>query len=508
MQSSTRIILNTGILYGKMFINIGIALFSTRLILNALGASDFGIFALVGGVIGALSFLNKAMASATQRFLSYNRGKGSAEMAKVFNTALILHVFIGLLFATILEIAGLFIFDGFLNIPVDRVSTAKFVFHCMVASTFFSVIAVPYDAIMNAKENMLIFALFSILESVLKLGIGIWLYYTPIDRLATYGLCMALMTVLCRTAKRVYSRLHYPESKLDFKKVDTSLMKEMGSYSGWVTVESVSHIAKGEGIPIILNLFFGTVVNAAYGVSTQVRQNIGFFSEMIFRASNPQLMKNIGEGNLQKGISISWTVCKFSYLLMAILSIPLIAKADLILHLWLKNVPENAVLFCQLILTSNLIIMLARGLNFLIDGIGKIRTYRLALSICNVLVFPLAYGMLKFGLPAYSVFGSIILSDILVVIARIYFANKYSGMGVWNFCKENLLRLIPITLVASAVAFSCSSLFQSEIVNLLVCVILSAAVLCISFMAFALNHDERNFTKEFIHKIWRKLGGK
>ena len=505
MQNSTRIIMNTGILYGKMFLNIGIALFSTRLILNALGASDFGIFALVGGVIGALSFLNKAMASATQRFLSYNRGKGAAEMAKVFNTALVLHVFIGLLFAVILEIAGLFIFDGFLNIPADRISVAKFVFHCMVASTFFSVIAVPYDAIMNAKENMFVFALFSVLESVFKLLIGIWLYYTPVDRLATYGLCMALMTVICRTAKRVYSRLHYPESKLSFQNIDTRLMRKMGAYSGWVTVESVSHIAKGEGIPIILNMFFGTVVNAAYGVSTQVRQNIGFFSEMIFRSSNPQLMKNIGEGNLQKGISISFTVCKFSYLLMALLSIPLIVKADFILHLWLKNVPENAVLFCQLILISNLIIMLARGLNFLIDGIGKIRSYRLILSLFNVLVFPLAYGMLKFGFPAYSVFASIILSDILVVVSRIYFANKYSHMGAWNFCKGNILRQLPVTVVAASLAFLSSDLFELEFVNLITSTLISSIALCSGFFTLVLDKSERAFAKNFFQKMIHKL---
>lgn len=506
MQNSTRIIVNTGILYGKMFITIGIALFSTRLILNALGASDFGIFALVGGVIGALSFLNKAMASATQRYLSYNRGKGHEQMAKVFNTALVLHIIIGLVFATILEIAGLFIFDGFLNIPVERIPVAKFVFHCMVASTFFTVIAVPYDAIMNAKENMFVFALFSVLESVLKLCIGIWLYYTPVDRLATYGLCMALMTVVCRTAKRIYSRMHYSESKMSLACVDKNLMKEMAAYSGWVTVESVSHIAKGEGIPIILNLFFGTVVNAAYGVSTQVRQNIGLFSEMIFRSSNPQLMKNIGEGNLAKGIQISFITCKFSYLLMALLSVPLIVKADYVLSLWLKNVPENAVFFCQLTLATNLIIMLARGLNFLIDGIGKIRAYRIALSIFNVLVFPLAYALLYFGFSASSVFASIILSDILVVAARIHFANKYSQMGVLTFIKATIFRLVPITLITVAVAYVSSEIVPNyDFLNLVICTITSSISLSALFYAGALNKEERTFTKNFIKKAIHKI---
>ncbi len=509
MQNSSRIIINTGILYGKMFINIGIALFSTRLILNALGASDFGIFALVGGVIGALSFLNKSMASATQRFLSYNRGKGPEQMAKVFNTAIVLHVLIGLLFAAILEVAGIFLFDGFLNIPAERISVAKFVFHCMVASTFFSVIAVPYDAIMNAKENMIIFSLFSILESIFKLAIGIWLYYTPVDRLATYGLCMALSMVICRTAKRVYSRLHYPESRLSFKNVDTKLMKEMGAYSGWVTVESVSHIAKGEGIPIILNIFFGTVVNAAYGVATQVRQNIGFFSEMIFRSSNPQLMKNLGEGNLQKGISISFTSCKFSFLLMALLSIPLIVKADYILELWLRNVPENAAFFCQLILTTNLIIMLARGLNFLIDGIGKIRNYRIILSVTNIIVFPLAYGMLYMGMAPASVFIAIIISDILVLLARIYFANRYSSMGVMKFCKATIFRLLPLSLVAGLASFAFSaSVHIHDIVDLILCALISSTLLCTGFYTLVINDDEKSTARNFVKKAVNKITGK
>lgn len=512
MQSSTRIVFNTGILYSKMFVTIVIALFSTRLILDALGVKDFGIFALVGGVIGALSFLNKAMGSATQRFLSYNRGKGTAQLSKVFNTALVLHVFIGFVFVLVLEVAGVFLFDGFLNIDPDRIPVAKFVFHCTVASTFFSVIAVPYDAIMNAKENMIVFSLFSILEAVLKLVIAIFLYYTPADRLATYGLCMALMTVSCRTLKRIYSRLHYPESKLNLKAVDGKLMKEMGAYSGWVTVEIASHIAKGDGIPILLNLFFGTGVNAAYGVSTQVRHNISFFSEMIFKSSNPQVMKNIGDGNLAKSVSMSMTVCKFSFLLMALLSVPLIVDAPYVLSLWLKKVPDNAVEFCQLVLGTNLLIMTARGLNFLIDGIGKIRNYRLILSVLNLLVFPIAYVLLKFGFSPYSVFVGIFLSDFLVVCSRIYFASKHSGMSAWKFCKDVPFRVIPLTFFVGALTWLLrGSLPIHPFAELLLLVIVSSALFFAGFWLFVMDAGEKSFVKEKWGRIcqkWRKRRGK
>lgn len=508
MQNSTRIVFNTGILYSKMFVTIVIALFSTRLILDALGVKDFGIFALVGGVIGALSFLNKAMGSATQRFLSYNQGKGMAQLSKVFNTALVLHVFIGLVFVLVLEVAGIFLFDGFLNIDPERIPVAKFVFHCTVASTFFTVIAVPYDAIMNAKENMIVFSLFSILEAVLKLAIAVFLYYTPADRLATYGLCMALMTVSCRTLKRVYSRLHYPESKLNLKAADGKLMKEMGAYSGWVTIEIASHIAKGDGIPILLNLFFGTGVNAAYGVSTQVRHNVSFFSEMIFKSSNPQVMKNIGDGHLEKSISMSTTVCKFSFLLMALLSVPLVVDAQYVLSLWLKKVPDNAVGFCQLVLGTNLLIMTARGLNFLIDGIGKIRNYRLALCALNLLVFPVAYVLLKCGLSPFSVFVGIFLSDFLVVVARIYFATKYSGMSAWKFCKDVPFRVIPLAFFIGTLTWSLRGVLPIHpFAELLLLVIVSSALFFAGFWFFVMNADEKLFVKEKWNRLcskWRR----
>ena len=506
MQNSSRIILNTGILYSKMFLNIFIALYSTRLILNALGTNDFGIYALVGGVIGALSFLNKAMATATQRYLSYNRGKGTEQLGKVFNTSLILHVLIGILFVIVLEICGLFLFDGFLNIESSRLAAAKFVFHCMAASTFFSVIAVPYDAIMNAKENMLVFSLFSVLESVLKLLIAIYLFYTPVDKLMPYGLLMALMMDFCRTFKRLYSDYKYKETKIRLGVVDFKLLKEMAGYSGWITVESVCHIAKGEGIPVVLNLFFGTGVNAAYGVSTQVRHNIGSFSEMIFKSSNPQVMRNIGDGFIDKSIKLSTTVCKFSYLLMALLSIPLIIEADFILSLWLKNVPDYAANFCRLVLGTNLMIMLARGLNFLIDGIGKIKVYRITLSVLNLIVFPIALVLLKMGASPYSVFIGIFFSDFLVVVARVYFAAKYSGMNASEFCKSVPFRLAPLTMLILCVLWKLPDLFHlTNWENLIFTLVVSSVLQILTFYLFVLDKNEKKFVFEFMGKIKRKL---
>lgn len=507
MKNSSRIVVNTGILYGKMFLNMGIALFSTRLILKALGTNDFGIFAIVGGVIGALSFLNKAMSTATQRFLSYNQGKGPEQVARVFNTALLLHVFIGLAFVLILEIAGVFLFDGFLNIAEDRIPMAKFVFHCTVASTFFTVIAVPYDAIMNAKENMFIFSLFSVLESIFKLVIAVLLFYTPVDRLATYGLCMALMTVFCRTIKRIYSRRKYKESKLNFQIIDWKLMKEMLSYSSWITIEIVSHIAKGDGIPVILNLFFGTAVNASYGIATQVRHSISLFAEMLFKASNPQVMRNIGDGNIDKSVQLSTTVCKFSYILMAILSLPLIIDCEYILRFWLGKVPEYSVIFCQLVLATQLVIMTARGLNFLIDGVGKIRNYRLTLSALNIIVFPIAYICLKVGMEPWAVFFGIVLSDILVVVVRVYFAHKYTGMNIWHFCRSSILRFVPLTLIVGVIVHRVQELIQVEpFLNLIICSIISTALLICGFYIFVLDSNERKYTKELIQKVRKKLG--
>lgn len=489
-----------------MLITMVIALFSTRLVLEALGEKDYGLYTLVASVVGTLSFLNSSMSTVTQRYLSHTKKLGVEALNKVFNTSMVLHFIIAIIFIILLEGAGLFLFNNFLTIDPDRIPVAKLIFHCMVISSFLSIITVPYDALINTHEQMFIFALFNILESFFKVGIAIFLFYSPVDRLATYGILLTFTLLILRTIRRIYSRLHYPESKINLRIIDKKLMKEMIGFSGWSLLESVTYIAKGQGMPILLNVFFGTLINTAYGLSTTVRQNVMFFSSMIFKTSNPQIMSNIGIGEIEHAIKQTITVCKFSFLLFAFFSIPLIVEMPFVLSVWLKNVPDYTIIFSRLTLITSLTIMLTRGLNFLITGIGKIKYYNISLTLLNLTVFPISFFVLKMGYSPAYVFIGILISDILVVVVRIFFASIYSKMSKIFFCKEVIFKIIPLVLLIFAVLTSpFLRFFDNSAINFITTFIISTLLLSFGFWFIILNKKEKNTLIKFFNSALKKI---
>lgn len=266
MQNAKRVAKNTGILYVRMLISMIVSLYTTRLVLSALGVVDYGIFNLVGGVIAMLLFLNASMTVSSQRYFSVQMGANDPNRLRhIFKSSTYLHLMIGLLVIIILEILGFFIFDGFLNIPDDRITTAKWVYQFMILSAFFTMNAVPFDAVINSHENMLFDAVVGIFESFLKLAIAICLIYYDHDRLLLYAVLIASLTVLIRIVKSIYCIRKYPECKINFEeKLDKPLFKEMLNFASWNLIGSLAGIGRNQGLALILNLFFGAVVNAAY----------------------------------------------------------------------------------------------------------------------------------------------------------------------------------------------------------------------------------------------------
>ncbi len=272
MSTANRVIKNTGFLYAKMGITMFISLYTTRLILNSLGASDFGIFNIVGGAISMLGFLNAAMASATQRFMSYSEGEGNREKQKsIFNVSFILHLGISIVVGISLLIAGYFFFNGILNIPQNRIFAAQVIYGSLIISTMFTVMTVPYDAAMNAHENMKYYAIVGIFESFLKLAVAFACVYTSYDKLIVYGILMAGIPLVSLTIMRIYCHKHYEECVIAPRTFwEMKLMKEMTSFAGWNLLGTMSVMISQYGLNIVLNIFHGTIANAAQGISSQV----------------------------------------------------------------------------------------------------------------------------------------------------------------------------------------------------------------------------------------------
>ena len=282
-----------------MGITMFISLYITRLILNSLGASDFGIFNIVGGAISMLAFLNGSMAAATQRFMSYAEGENNIEKKSlIFNSSVVLHFLIAIVVGLILEVGALFLFDGILNIPQDRINPAKIIYHCAVLSTIFTILTVPYDAVVNAHENMLYYALVGIFEALLKLGTAFIVVYTLNDKLIVYGIFTAVTALIVQVTMRIYCIHNYEECHLSLRnKVDVEILKEMAVFAGWNALSSILGVLSQYGMSVVLNHFFGTIVNAAQGVANQISGQLGALSSNAMKAVNPVIVKSAGAHN-------------------------------------------------------------------------------------------------------------------------------------------------------------------------------------------------------------------
>lgn len=438
-STANRVIKNTGFLYAKMGITMFISLYTTRLILNSLGASDFGIFNIVGGAISMLGFLNAAMASATQRFISYSEGEGNKEKQKtIFNVSFVLHFVISIIVGLALLIAGYFFFNGILNIPEDRIFAAQVVYGSLIVSTMFTVMTVPYDAAMNAHENMKYYAIVGVLESLLKLSVAFACVYTNYDKLIVYGALMACIPLITLSIMRIYCHKHYEECIIAPKKyMNKELVKEFGSFAGWNLFSSMSGIITQYGLGIIINHFFGVLLNAAQGIANQVSGILMTFSQNALKVLNPIIVKSEGSNNHQKLVYTTLLGCRISFTIFGLFTFPFLFYMPYILQLWLKDVPEWAVLFCRLQLIRILLEQLTLSLSSAIAAHGIIRNLTLSRSILNI--FPLAILpiLFYFNFPPYWLYIVWISCwSILGGIINLYYSFKMVKIPYKNYNKD------------------------------------------------------------------------
>lgn len=506
MNAANRVALNTGILYGRMVITMGITLYSTRLILNALGSTDYGIFNLLAGIIVMLSFLNTAMATSTQRYLSYHQGRNDVAMQKrIFTNSLMLHILIGVVIVIGLEIAALFLFDGFLNIPDNRIDSAKTIFHFMSLTVFFTIIAVPFNGSLVAHENMFWVAFVNIVETLLKLVIALLLYIIVSDKLIVYGILTASITVISFFLYAFYCFRKYPECTLvGLTKVNRTMMSELGSFAGWNLFGSLCSLGRTQGFAILLNLFFGTVVNAAYGIANQVGAQLLFFSTTMLRALNPQIMKSEGSGDRKRMLRLSMIASKFGFFLVAIFSIPCIFEMETILKFWLNNVPEYTVTFCRLILIGALINQLTIGLQSAMQATGNIRFYQIVVGGVILFNLPVGYTLLKLGYPAYSVLISYVVIEFSACVFRLIICRRNTGLRISDYMRNVIFKeFSPVCL--SCLTCLASIFFIHSDFRFVYTVALSVVVFSVAVFYTGLLANERLMVLNVIEKGVKKF---
>ena len=508
MNSQKRMAVNTVILYVKLIVTIVVNLISTRIILNAMGVEDYGIVNLISGIVAMLSFIQNSMSVSSQRYLSFTMGKHNFEqIIEVFNSSYFLHILLGCFLFITLEALVPIIFDSSIQIPEARIHSAKILYQLTVIGTCLVIITVPYDALLNAHENMLTFSIVSIIESFIRLAGAFILIGYGHDKLIFYGFLLVFIRTLSMIIKQIYCLKHYPECKIKPRFLKKKLMKEMFSFAFWNMFGALALTGRNQGVAVVMNLFLGVIVNAAYGIANQIMGQLNNFTATISKAMNPQIMQKAGAGDNEGMIRLALKQSKYSSILLSYAVLPLFFSMPFILKIWLKVVPEYCIDFCRLILFVSLFQQLSAGMMSMVQANGKIRTYQIIISLILLLNIPTSYFMLKAGATPPFVILSMIVIEMFVCIARVCFAINIVGLKLYDFI---CLLLIPILFLYG---FSGIILYflnnqiiqtiQNELFGFITFFIFSIIVTTISVMLI-LNKNEKVIIKGAISKRFRK----
>ena len=506
MQPGNKVILNTVILYMKMAVSIVIGLYSTRLILSALGVEDYGLYNLVAGIVSMLSFLNTSLASSTQRFLSYSLGKKNLNhVSKIFYYSVILHLSIAVIVILLIELLGVYGIRNWLVIDEDRVETAIWVLHFLCISVFFTIIAVPYMAVLISRENMLLLSISEILQAVLKLGAAFFLLEYVGNRLLAYALIMALIMISSLAFQIIVCNMKYPEVHIRLQPLrDKALFKDLLSYAGWFSFAAIGSIGRFQGIPVIMNLFFGVVANAAYGIANQVNGLMQFFATAISQSIRPQIVKSEGGGDRKRAIRLSLVACRYMYFLCAIFTIPVMLEAPYILNLWLETVPLYTVGFCRLVLLATLLLMLSSGLNIAVDATGRIKYTYVLVGSLHFLILPIGYCLYRIGCPIYTILWVVVVEEVACMFVRVICARQVVGIAFKDYFMGTLFPVIVITAVSVSVGLIPVLTLPESFLRVVLCCFSYA----IAFMIMAWLVGIERSEKQRIISIFNKLSNK
>jgi O-antigen/teichoic acid export membrane protein len=503
-ENNKRIAKNTFLLYIRMFLTMGVSLYTSRIVLNTLGIEDFGIYNVVGGVVIMFSFLNSSMSSATQRFLSFELGKKDyIQLKKVFSMSVNIHAIIALSIFILAETIGLWFLNNKLIIPVARIDAAHWVFQFSILSFIVTVMSVPYDASIIAHERMNIYAYVSIVEVILKLLIVFLLVWFGFDKLKMYSVFIFFVSIFVWSLYKIYNRRKFPETIYTFF-WDKTLYKTLMSYAGWNLFGNIAGVAMGQGVNILLNMFFGPVVNAARGIAFQVRGAVIGFVSNFQMAMNPQIVKSYATGDKKYMHQIIFQGSKFSFFLLFFIALPILLETQTILIWWLKIVPDYTIIFCKLILINVLIDCISGPLGTSALATGKIKYYQILIGGLQLIILPISYFLLAFGNePQATLYVSITIS-LIAMFGRLYIISPLIDLSIIEYTKSVLFPILVVTLLSFILPLLVEYGMTDNIYKFVLICITSFFSVIFSVIFFGLKRNERILIRNKIYMYFNK----
>ena len=506
--NNKRIAKNTMLLYVRMLFIMAVQLFTSRVVLNTLGVVDYGLYNVVGGIVTMFAFLNGAMVTSTQRYITFELGKGNMQRLKeVFTTCVQIHIIISIIIVILGETVGLWFLYEKMVIPEERFSAAMWVYQLSILTMCIQVMSVPYNSDIVAHEQMGVFAAISVIEVVLKLAVVYMLVVGNYDKLILYAILIAAIQLFVRFFYTKYCNKHFAESRL-IRFFDKNLAKEMGKFMGWNIWGNLAATLFGTGINLLLNVFFGPVVNAARAVAVQVETAIANFSSNFLMAVNPQITKLYAQNNLQDMQKLIFRSSKFTFILMLVISLPIVVETDMILRMWLKIVPEYTVIFLRLLLAIVTIDSVARPLMTAAAATGDVKLYQSLIGGILLSIVPIAYVVLKLGGAPASVYVVHLVICIIAFLTRLWVIKPMIKLSIHQYFCSVVLRCVFVLTVSLPLCLLVKFLLPEGILpTIIVCV---ACVLVASATSYllGLDREERQFVNtkslELIHKFARR----
>lgn len=496
---------NTLLLYARMLITIVFGLYTSRIVLNALGVTDYGIYNVVGGVVSMLTFLNAGMSGASQRFISFELGKGNIDsLSKIFSNCQIAHYIIGIIIVVILETLGVWFLNNKLVIPSDRLFAANCVLQCSIITVVLSIICVPYNACIIAHEKMGQFAYISVWEVVLKFIIAIAITKCEYDKLVLYSICIMMVQLTVFIIYLSYCRRKFEEC-LSSHQPDKKILSEMISFATWGCIGSMGFSLKDQLSNIILNLFFGTTINAARGIAGHVNGIINGFAANFTMAMNPQIIKQYSNGNISRSKELAMAGSRYSFYLLSIVSIPFIINVEYILRLWLGIVPQYTGIFVTIILIASCVYAMSHTISTAILATGKVKWFQISISIILLLDVPAAYIILKIWAIPYLALLPSIFTNGMTLFMRIFLLHRYvPSYSIKEYFLNTIIKCSLIYIVALALSFYIHSLFIESFLTVLLTSILSIIIITSMIYIGGISAIEREFIQEKIKSRIKK----
>lgn len=500
MSNNKRIAKNTIFLYIRMLILMLVSLYTSRVVLAALGVEDYGIYNVVGGIVVLFTFINNAMITSTQRYLNFELGKNDLQQAKkVFSVSLNIHIFIALIVLLLAETVGLWFLNTTIQYPEARDFAVQVTYQLSILTTCVKIIRAPYNAAIVAHERMSFYAYLSIFEAILQLGIVFMLMSYSADRLILYSILLCFVAIVVNLCYYAYCRKTFTICKYKLYK-DKTLYKQLLSFSGWSLFGGVANMGASQGLNMLLNVFFGVTVNAAMGIASQVNMAVTNFVGSFQTAFNPQIVKSYAAGEKSYFINLILRTSKYSYFLLFVISLPIYICCEEVLALWLKEVPDYTISFCRLMIIFSLLDAIQGPLWVSVQATGKIRNYQILMSIIILANLPLSYLFLKMGFQAEVVLFIRCMLNFFILFVRLWYLKRlYSFPG-----SRYLLEVITPVLLVSGLSYCIIKFFPinsySGLFKVIFVTIISLLANMMLIYSIGLDKKEKKIVKSQLRK--------